>query len=165
MKNFYEPTAKNNSAKLLVAILTIIGVACYLVTLFVPLYRGLLVLFCVLFLVAAIFVAYKYLLTSYVYSIFAQGQTPPCLLVEQKQGKRSSLVLRVPLSAVLSLEPYDGRAYPAKCYVFTATMRGGAYQILHAREGGREFCVKLEADETFLATLRTAIFEKKSAAD
>ena len=152
----YESKAKNGSALVFVGILMMVGALCYLATLFLPLFRGIVLLGAVLFFVAAIFVAYKYLLTSYVYSIYSDGETPPCLLIEQKQGKRSSLVCRVPLSAVLSLAPYDGKAYPARCYVYTATMRGGAYQLLRVREDGREFCVKIEADEAFLTALVAA---------
>lgn len=161
----YEPKAKNGSAQVLMGILMMAGALCYLVTFFLPLFRGIVLLCAVLFFVAAIFVAYRYLLTSYVYSIYADETTPPCLLVEQKQGKRASLVCRVPLSAVVALAPYDGKAYPARCYVYTATMRGGAYQLLCVREDGREFCVKLEADEAFWTALQNAVSEQKSSAD
>ncbi len=154
----YTPKAKNRSAELLVSILVAVAAVLYFVALAVSLYRGVLRLLAVLLLVAAIFVAYKYLLTSYTYSVFSdEGKTPPCLLVEQKQGSRSSLVCRVLLENVLSLSPCDGKAYPAKCYVYTATMRGGSYQLLLAREVGREICVKLEADNAFLAELSHAI--------
>lgn len=152
-----EPKPKNGSAKKFVLIFVASAVALYLVAQAVPYYRGLFHLAALLLLVPAIFVAFKYLLTSYVYTLFSdEGRTPPCLLVEQRQGKRSSLVCRVLLESVVSLSPYTGGPYPGRCYVYTATMRGGSYQLLHAREDGRDIYLLLEADEGFLEALSRA---------
>ena len=160
----YAPKAKNRSASVLVLVLVICAAVCILLSGALSAYRGLSQLVGLIFAVAAIFVAFKYLLTSYVYTVFSDGaETPPCLLVEQKQGHRSSLVCRVLLKNVLSVEPHTDGSYPSRCYVYVATMRGGTYQLLRVRENGSDFCIKLEADEEFCKALICTIASAKEA--
>lgn len=159
----YTPKAKNRSATALILILTLAAVICFLMSAALSLYRGMVQLLALLLAVSAIFVAVKYVLVTHTYSVFpGQGDVPPCFLVEQAQGRRTSLVCRIPLRGILSVEPYKGGSYSGRCYIYTATMRGGAYQILRAREAGHEFCVKLEADEDFMRLLLQKIAEAKA---
>ena len=112
---------------------------------------------------AAIFLAYRYLFSTYTYRFYDTEDGVAYFLVEQWQGKRSSLVAQIPLHTVVSLAPYEKERLPhGKFFAFCATLSGGDYQILHSREGGQSTVVKLEMNEAFFALLSEKIGEART---
>lgn len=128
-----------------------------------PAYGGVVQFLSLALIVIALFVAYKFIFSAYVYTLTDPGDGVPCLLVEQVQGKRSSLVCRLPLYAVLRVLPAKAEPVRGKAYVYTATMSGGHYQYVVGRMDGVDILLKLEADEDFVAALTAASEEARRA--
>ena len=150
----YTPRPVNKRAKITVLALALVAVALYIVSVVAPVYKGVLLMGALLVAVAAIFLAYRYLFSVYTYRIFYTEEGEGYFLVEQGQGKRTSLVAQIPLQTVISVSPYDKNTLPrGKFLAFCATLSGGEYQILHAREAGQNTVIKLEADAAFCAAL------------
>ncbi len=159
----YTPRPANGRAKTVVLALALAAVAVYIVSLISPAYKGLLLMGALLVTVAAIFLAYRYLFSTYTYRVFYTEDGVGYFLVEQGQGRRTSLVAQLPLHTLISLSPYDKNSIPrGKFFAFCATLSGGDYQILHAREAGQDTVIKLEADTAFCASLN-AYIEKARA--
>ena len=159
----YSPSPVNGRAKAIVLALMLAAVAVYVVSLVSPTYKGILLMGTLLLAVAAIFLAQRYLFSVYTYSLFYDEEGGSHFLVEQRQGKRGSLVAQIPLRTVISLTPYDKSTLPhGKFLAFCATLSGGEYQILHAREAGQNTVIKLEADAAFCDALRAAVENARS---
>jgi hypothetical protein len=77
------------------------------------------------------------------------------------QGKRSSLVCRLPLYAVMRVFSAEEESARGKAYVYVATMHGGRYQYVAGRLDGVDVLLKLEADEAFVAALTSGVAEAR----
>lgn len=150
----YTPRPANGRAKIAVLALALAALALYIVSVAISAYKGVLMMGALLVVTAAIFLAYRYLFSTYTYRIFYTEDGVGYFLVEQGQGKRLSLVAQIPLHTVVSLAAYQKSAVPqGKFFAFCATLSGGEYQILHSREGGQNTVIKLEMSEDFFALL------------
>lgn len=154
----YTPRAVNRHAYLAIVLVVLAAVVCFSIAGFAAGYKGLLQLLSMMLLVVAIFIASKYIFVSYEYIITQEGEDPAYFLIEERQGKRTSLVCQIPLRYILSVTPWDRKTCPAGRFsTFTASMDGGSYSTVHAREAGQDIVVKIEADDAFLAALRDAV--------
>lgn len=159
----YTPRAVNGRAKTVVLLLVLAALALYIVSVAASAYKGILLMGALLVVTAAIFLAYRYLFSAYTYRIFYTEDGMGYFLVEQGQGKRLTLVAQLPLRCVISLAPYDKNNIPhGKFFAFCATLSGGEYQILHAREASQSTVIKLEADTAFFAALTAAVTESRA---
>lgn len=157
----YTPRAKNKKVCLWVALLFTATAAVALTLPFLPAYRGACGMAALILAVAGIFLAVKYLLTYHTY-ILTVANGVPMFLVEETQGKRSSLVCQIPLDRVLSVKTVRSRQDKApvgRYYSFMATFGAEEYHLITARgeDGHATLQVKIEADAAFLAALRKRI--------
>ncbi len=150
----YTPAPRDRRATVLSLSLFFAALVLFLVTGVMPLYGGLLQLMAICLLVPALFVAYKFVLTSYTYILTDTEQGRPSLLIEQGQGRRKSLLCHLPLSAILRIVE-EGQALPrGKAYTYVASLGGGTYQYISARQDGLPILLKLEMNAAFLEALR-----------
>lgn len=161
----YAPRAGNRRALWVSLACAAVAVAAFLLSFFLPLYGGVIQLLSLVLLVAALFVAYKFIWVSYSYTIADPGDGIPCLLVEQVTGRRSSLLCRLPLYAILRVLPAGAAAPAAKAYAYTATMWGGSYRYVTGRLDGNTVLLKLEGEDAFFAALSDAVSEVKQKKD
>lgn len=160
-----EPRPVNRFATWLALLLVILALVLFVASMPLPAYGGLVQALSLLLLVAGLFVAYKFVWVSYVYTVCDPGDGQPCLLVEERQGRRSSLVCRLPLYALLRVERVDkAQKQPrGKTYVYTATMRGGEYYYISGCVDGVNVLLKMEIDAAFAAALQAAAEEARRA--
>lgn len=161
----YTPRAIDRRALWVTLACAAAAVIAFLLSFLLPVYGGLVQLFSLALLVVALFVAYKFLWVSYTYMITDPGDGIPCLLVEQTMGRRSSLLCRLPLYAILRILPAGAAAPAGKAYVYTASMWGGPYRYLTGRMEGNAVLLKLEGDDAFFAALSDAVAAVKQEKD
>ncbi|MBO5050979.1 MAG: hypothetical protein J6D31_02175 [Clostridia bacterium] len=160
----YTPRPANRRAVALAIGLSLPAVLLFAVSAAMPNYGGVMQLLGLVMLVVGLFVAYKFILSSYTYVLTDPGDGTPYLLIEQTQGKRVSLVCRVPLEQILRISETEKGHRGGKAYVYVATMHGGRYQYVSGRAEGVDLLLKLEADEGFLAALRRESAAARAAA-
>ena len=153
----YTPRPANRRAHALALLLLLAGGALFAVSLALPAYGGVVQIASLLLVVAGLFIAYKFLFSTYTYSIADVGDGELRLLVEQTQGRRSSLVCQFPLYAVCRVVEAGKERLPGKAYSYVATMHGGRYQHVQARIDGNLLLLQMEADEPFVALLREQV--------
>lgn len=163
----YTPRAKNHRALILALSLAVLGaVAVLLGPRITESYGGAIQLTGFTMIVLGLLVASKYCMVSYAYSIHPGESGCPVLLVEQRQGRRSSIVCQISFRRVLAVEEYDsahtedkhGRSY----YTFVATMGAPVYQIVRAEGPKGELYIKLEADPAFVSSLQGALEQARA---
>ncbi len=161
------PRAKNHRALILSLSLAVLGAAAVLLgPRMTESYGGAIQLAGFTMIVLGLLVASKYCMVSYAYSIHPGEAGCPVLLVEQRQGRRSSIVCQISFRRVLAVEEYDpahaedkhGRSY----YTFIATMGAPVYQIVRAEGPKGELYIKLEADPAFVSALQAAIEQARA---
>lgn len=157
-----SPRPANRHAHVLSLALLMPAVLLFAVSFAMPAYGGIAQLLSLIMIVCALFVAYKFVFSFYTYTITDPGDGIPCLLVEQMQGKRSSLVCRLPLYAVMRVFSAEEESARGKAYVYVATMHGGCYQYVSGRMDDTNILLKLEADEAFMAALTSGVAEARS---
>ena len=162
----FSPRAKNRSAQMLGAGLLLPAVVLLLLSLRLPSYRGVVQTVALLFLVAALYVFYRYSWVKYVYILTnPEEKVKASLLVEQVQGHRASLIARVPLRGFLSVQPFAAAGISSRaCYTYRATMCGAETVLVRARVAGEVMQLRLEADDDFCAALCDAAAAAKEAA-
>lgn len=162
----YEPRPANRRATVVVFSLLVLAVCLFAVSGFIPAYGGIAQMVAILLIVPALFIAYKFILASYTYILTDPGDGIPCLLVEQTQGKRTSLVCRLPLRSLFRVIPAGQEEVRGKAFVYVATMSGGRYQYVVGRVEGTDVLLKLEADDAFATALAEwAAEERRLAAE
>ena len=160
----YTPRPVNHRATAVAMGLSFPAVLLFAISAVIPTYGGVMQLLGLIMLVVGLFVAYKFVLSSYTYVLTDPGDGIPCLLIEQTQGKRVSLVCRVPLRQILRISEAEKEHRSGKAYVYVATMHGGRYQYVSARTEGVDLLLKLEADEGFIAALHRESTAARAAA-
>ena len=150
----------NSFARVASLALALPAVALFAISGVLPAYGGVVQLVSLALLVAALFLAYKFVFSTYTYVITDPGNGTPCLLVEQQQGRRSTLAFHVPLHAVLRVQEM-GKMPQGRAYLYTARLRGGQYQYVVCRVDGVEQILKIEADADFIAALAAAAAEAR----
>ncbi len=160
----YSPRPANQRAKALVATLFGASLAGFIASSRIPNYGGTVQLFCLALLVYALFVASRFLFVSYTYSIYTNDKGVTYFLIEEKQGKRSSLVCQLPFSRIRSVKPLAEakEEMRGRYYTYVATMSGGNYYVIAVDGETGRGGIKIEADAPFLATFREALAAKQS---
>ena len=98
-----NPKPENNKARIFTAVLGTLGAFIFGVSMFIELYRGVVALVGMLFIVASLTIAVKYLLSELTYEITsADGEW--LLVVGQRSGKRYTTLCRVSLASVVSIK-------------------------------------------------------------
>lgn len=161
----YSPRPANNRAKGLVVALFGAAVAGFAASFRIPDYGGIVQLFCLFLVVYALYVASRFLFVSYTYSIYKNDKGVPYFLIEEKQGKRSSLVCQLPFSRIHTVKPIsESKAETSgRYYTYAATMSGGDYYIVVVDGERGRVGIKIEPDDAFLTALCETIAAKRSA--
>lgn len=160
----YSPRSANNRAKILVIGLLAAALIAFIASFYIPTYGGTVQLCCLFAIVYALFVASRFLFVSYTYSLYTNDRGIRYFLIEEKQGKRSSLVCQLPLSRVHAVKPLSeaGEETRGRYYTYVATMGGGDYQIVVVDGEKGRVGIKIEANTAFLTALREAIAAKET---
>jgi hypothetical protein len=163
----YSPRPVNQRAKGLVVLLSAAALILFVLASRIPTYGGTIQLVCLFSIVYALFVASRFLFVSYTYSIYTNEKGIPYFLIEEKQGKRSSLVCQLPLRRIREIKPLSEakEEVRGRYYTYVATMGGGDYQIVVADGEKGRVGIKIEADATFLAAFRDALAAEESTAE
>lgn len=157
-----SPKPTNSRAKCLTFGLSAVAVCGFFASFWLPTYGGTVQLVCLFSLVYALFVASRFLFVSYTYSLFCNERGITYFLIEEKQGKRTSLVCQLPLSRIRAVKPLsDAREQTReRYYTYVATMGGGEYQMVVAEGEKGSVGIKIEASTDFLAAFQRALAEK-----
>ena len=158
----YSPTPANNRARLAVALLFAAALIGFVVSFFIGGYSGTVQLVCLFLIVYALFIASRFLFVSYTYSLFTNEKGRLYFLIEEKQGKRSSLVCQLPFHRVRAIKPLAEakEELGGRYYTYVASMSGGAYYIV-AVDGERgRVGIKIEPSAAFVAAFREALAAK-----
>lgn len=152
----YTPKPANRRALFATLSLLIPAICLFVASNALPGYGGMVQIIAIFLLVPALFIAYKFILTSYTYILKKPGDGIAYLMIEQTQGRRSSLVCHLPLHAVFRVVANDKEVPSGKAYVYVASMSGGRYQYVIGRLSGASVLLKLEADDAFIESLMNA---------
>ena len=98
-----NPKPENNKAKTAVAILGTLGGVIFLVSMQIPRYQGVVSLLAMMFIVAALTISVKYILSEFTYEI-TESDGEWLFVVGQRSGKRYTTLCRVGLASVVSIE-------------------------------------------------------------
>ena len=98
-----NPKPENNKAKTAVAILGTLGGVIFLVSMQIPRYQGVVSLLAMMFIVAALTISVKYILSEFTYEI-TESDGEWLFVVGQRSGKRYTTLCRVGLASVRSIE-------------------------------------------------------------
>lgn len=158
----YSPKAANRRAQLITFGLSALALIGFVTSFLLPTYGGTVQLLCLFLLVYAIFVASRFLFVSYTYSLFRNERGTVYFLIEERQGKRSSLVCQLPLSRIHAVKPIAEAKEEARgrYYTYVATMGGGRYYMVSVEGERGRAAVKIEPDDAFLAAFRECLAKK-----
>lgn len=102
------PKPENNKARTFTAVLGTLGAFVFGISMFIELYRGVVALVGMLFIVASLTIAVKYLLSEFTYELVnADGEW--LFVVGQRSGRRYTTLCRVTLASVRSIEKRSAR--------------------------------------------------------
>ena len=161
----YTPQPQNRRASILWIGLFSLSVLAFAASFALPDYGGTVQMASVIGVVIAIFVAYKFCFSTYTYILTSLEGKGLYFLIEQTQGKRTSLICEIPLYRILSVTELIGAEKSVRGRYFTCvtTMGGGRYQLVRAMGKKEDILVKIEADEAFLAAFRTLLTSVQAA--
>lgn len=100
-----SPRASNNKARHLFFALLISAVAVSALYIALPLYKGVVGVFVLVIITAAIFIYNKYMATRWHYEVMISDSGTPLFIVSATQGKRRTTMCRIELSSIQSIEP------------------------------------------------------------
>ena len=163
----YTPCAVNARAKGAVGMLSASAALGFGLSFLLGEYGGIIQLCALAAIVYALYIASRFLFVSYTYSLFKNEKGTTYFLIEEKQGKRTSLVCQLPLERIYAVKPFPEAKGEAggRYYTYVATMSGGEYQVVLARGETGKAGIKIEADAAFLAAFQKALSEEKPQTD
>lgn len=163
----YTPRAVNRRAGWAVGILLGLAAVVFALSLFFSEYGGTLQLVSLFMIVYALFLASKFLFVSNAYSLYTKENGVRFFLIEQKQGRRSTLVCQLPLYRIRSVLPFAEAKEEARgrYYTYVASMSGGNYQMLVVDGEKGSVGIKIEASPEFVAALHVALAEKQAPSE
>ncbi len=161
----YAPRPQNRRASILWIGLFSLSVLAFAASFALPAYGGTVQMASVIGIVMGLFIAYRFSFSSYTYVLTHLGDKGLYFLVEQQQGKRSTLICELPLKRIRSVTALDGdgKTVRGKCFSCVTTMGGSKYQLVRAMGEKEDVLVKIEADEAFLAAFRTLLASVQDA--
>ncbi len=164
-----RPVAKNNNARSLFFILLGAAAASVAVSYFSPLYKGIIQLASLLFLVAAVLIYTRYIGAAYLYEVGFDSAETPIFVVVQISGKRRSALCRVDIADIADIKRLSGEQYRAykpeagmKRYNYTPTLRPAEVYLMQVRSRRERADVFLEISEEYCQTILAFAAEAKS---
>lgn len=167
-----RPKASNKRSIYLFIAFSIGAVAAALLYMFIPLFKGVVGIVAMIFIVGAVFIYTKYMAAEYIYDITVPDGTP-LFVIRHRTGKRETTLCRIELSSIKSVErqtreqrrehktPADRARYfycptfsPDETYLIISETRYEKSEI--SIEAGEEFASLLLA---YAAEARSAIPE------
>ena len=167
-----NPKPENNKAKVAVAILGTLGGIIFLVSMQIPRYQGVVSLLAMMFIVAALTISVKYILSEFTYEI-TESDGEWLFVVGQRSGKRYTTLCRVGLASVRSIEKKrrgektDDTGFiaklmtPAFCrydyqrYFYLPTMMPDSYYVMTVENRHEKAKIALQLTDGMADLLRT----------
>ena len=150
----YRP--KTDGKRILPTVLVIAALSAVLVVLSatLPYYRGVVSLIAVIGICVSLYLAMRYIMSDFVYTVYTGGsETPPLLLIYRRMGRRESLMCRVELAMLCEIKQVakaQKNAHApdpnAQKFNFCPNFSPDSYYVLIAR--GREVNMELSLEIT-----------------
>ena len=168
-EHYSRTKASNSNAKNL-----FYGLLCATAVLFVfycttPLYKGIIGLFCVAAITAAVLIYTKYVGVEYFYDITFDSEGTSIFVVRQVTGKRSSTLCRIDLSSIVKIERLDAsarKAHKAEAgyinYFYLPTLMPESVLLLKVSSRNERAEIFIEASDEFAELLSTYSIEARS---
>lgn len=153
------PKPENNKARTFVAVLGTLGAFIFGVSMFIELYRGVVALVGMIFIVAALTIAVKYLLSEFTYELIdADGEW--LFVVGQRSGKRYTTLCRVGLSSVVSIEKTSAKERKMSSaeyarYTYIPTLMPDTYYVMTVRSRYEKAKISLQLTDEMAELLRS----------
>ncbi len=164
-----RPKPSNNKAKYTCLACFITAAAALIVTLFIPSYKSIVGIVCLVFLTAALFIYTKYLASEYLYDITFDSVGKAVFVVRQRTGKRDSTMCRIDLSSIESVteetkEQRRAHTTPSGTlkYNYLPTMSPDATLRIISVMAHERSEIVIEASAEFAALLRDYSAEARS---
>lgn len=160
-----NPKPENNKAKAFVATLGSLGGVIFIVSMYIPLYRGVVALVAMMFIVAALTISVKYVLSEFTYEITnADGEW--LFVVGQRSGKRYTTLCRVGLASVVSIEKKKreedkGKGTGYLRYSYIPTMMPESYYVMTVENRYERAKISLQLTDAMADLLRTYAAEAR----
>ena len=176
---FINPKPENNKAKTFVATLGTLGGLIFVVSMQIDRYSGVVALLAMMFIVAALTISVKYILSEFTYEITdADGEW--LFVVGQRSGKRYTTLCRVGLASVVSIEKKkrgekkDGGAqfiarwmtpaffrYEHQRYSYLPTLMPDTYYVMTVENRYEKAKISLQLTDGMADLLRTYAAEAR----
>ena len=154
-----NPKPENNKAKAAVAILGTLGGVIFLVSMQIPRYQGIVALFGMMFIVAALTISVKYILSEFTYEI-TESDGEWLFVVGQRSGKRYTTLCRVGLASVTSVEKIkrsddNGKSGEYLRYSYIPTLMPDSYYVMTVENRYEKAKIALQLTDGMADLLRT----------
>ena len=154
-----NPKPENNKAKIAVAVLGTLGGIIFFVSMQISRYQGVVSLLAMMFIVAALTISIKYILSEFTYEITdADGEW--LFVVGQRSGKRYTTLCRVGLASVRSIEKKKRNEDKVKSgeylrYSYIPTLMPDSYYVMTVEHRGDKAKIALQLTDPMADLLRT----------
>ena len=161
-----NPKPENNNARVMVTLLGVVGAVVFCVSTFIEKYRGLVALVAMAFIVAALTIAVKYLLSEYTYEVVdADGEW--LFVVGQRSGQRYTTLSRVELASIISIERTEAkkREKPSKdfaCYSYIPTLMAESFYVMKIVSRYEKAEIALQLTDEMASLLRSYAEEARA---
>ena len=154
-----NPKPENIKAKAAVAILGTLGGVIFLVSMQIPRYQGIVALFGMMFIVAALTISVKYILSEFTYEI-TESDGEWLFVVGQRSGKRYTTLCRVGLASVTSVEKIkrsddNGKSGEYLRYSYIPTLMPDSYYVMTVENRYEKAKIALQLTDGMADLLRT----------
>ena len=155
-----RPKAQNNNSKILMSVFFALAAVSLVISMLIDLYRGVVGMVAVAFLVSAILVYTKYVSISFSYDVMIDADGEPLFLVRQFVGKREVTLCRVSLADIETINRESAAERKAHItergvqrYVYSPTLSPAvSYRLTVANRYERSEII-LEGSEEFMNLL------------
>jgi len=164
-----NPKPQNDKAKHAVALLGTLGALIFGVSMFIESYRGIVALAAMIFIVAALSIAVKYLLSEYSYEVTEAGGEW-LFVVVQHSGKRYTTLCRIELANVASIDKVNSKDAKKRetdfaYYAYIPTLMPDSYYVMKVVSRYEKSQIALELTDEMAELLRTCAREARESCD
>jgi hypothetical protein len=154
-----KPKAQNKKSTYMFIAFMLGALAAVILYMNLEVYRGMVGLVAMMFIIAAIFMYTRYMAAQYFYDVAVLGGEP-LFIIRHKLGKRETTMCRVPLAHIVAVEKQDKaarRAHKTEAdytrYFYSPTLDPEITYLIVARSRYEKAEITVEANDEFAETL------------